>query len=249
MSLEIRGLGLSFRQHDGSRLEPLSGVDLTLHTGDIVGLIGGSGAGKSLVAAAIMGLLPRNAEATGSVLINGAPLTKGHVALAPQGIDALDPMAPVGRQFSRFARLAGLSARAGRRRIKDIMQQVQLETSVLRLYPHMLSGGMAKRVLLATALIGGAQILIADEPTLGLDPATADRIMTCLGGLAGPERAVLVISHDLPRLLGIATCLTVLKEGRMVEVCPSEHFRGAGERLTDPFTQALWRAQPVAVSA
>ncbi|MBI6629942.1 ATP-binding cassette domain-containing protein [Pontibaca salina] len=249
MSLEIRGLGLSFRQHNGRRLEPLSGVNLTLDAGEVVGIVGSSGAGKSLVAAAIMGLLPRNAEATGSVQIDGAPITKGDVALAPQGIDALDPMAPVGRQLTRFARLAGLSADAGRRRIENIMQQVQLPAPVLTLYPHMLSGGMAKRVLLATALIGRARILIADEPTLGVDPATADQIMNCLGGLAGPERAVLVISHDLPRLLGIAARLTVLKDGRMVEVCPSEHFRGIGERLVHPFTQALWQAQPVAVSA
>lgn len=247
--LEIKGLGLSFRQHDGRRLRALSEIDLALSPGEVAGLVGGSGAGKSLVAAAVLDLLPRNAERTGRIMLDGAPVVPGSVALAPQGIDALDPMAPLGRQLTRFARLAGLSPAAGRARIAQVLERLRLAPSVLALYPHMLSGGMAKRALLATALIGDAKYLMVDEPTLGLDPETADRIMTCLEGLAGPERGVLIISHDLPRLARVAKRLCVLKEGRMVETCAAADFGGTGQRLAHPFTRALLQAQPEAIPA
>lgn len=245
MRLEIAGLGLSFRQHDGTRISPLAGLNLSLGMGEVVGLVGGSGAGKSLVAASVMGLLPRNAETRGTVTLGGKPITPGAVALAPQGIDALDPMATVGHQLRRFALLAGVSRVTAKDRIAAILSQVQLPPEVLKLYPHMLSGGMAKRVLLATALVGGARILIADEPSLGLDPATADRIMDCLRDLAGPDRAILVISHDLPRLIRIASHVTVLQEGQMVEACSAAHFHAEGTKLVHPFTRALWQAQAI----
>ena len=242
-ALMLDGLSLRFRQHDGSHLAPLAEQNLTLEPGQILGVVGGSGAGKSLIAAAIMGLLPRNAEVGGRVTVDGRVPRPGEIALAPQGLDALDPLATVGAQMARFAALAGVSAAQARERCARLLSQLGLSAGVVHLYPHMLSGGMAKRVLLATALIGGAQYLIVDEPTLGLDPEAADRIMAAIAALAGPERGILAISHDLQRLVRIAGRIRVLEEGRCVEEVPASAFSAGLEGLRHPFSRALWQAQ------
>lgn len=234
--LQIENLTIRFRHHDGSRTCAVQGVTLSLAPGEVAGLVGGSGAGKSLVAEALAGLLPRNAEVSGRLSLDGAPLLPGKVALAPQGIDALDPLATVGAQIARFARLAGRQADA-----MALAAALGLPDAALQDYPHELSGGMAKRALIATALATGARLLVADEPTLGLDPDTADRIMAVLAGLARQGIGVLVISHDLPRLVRVCARVTVLEQGQMVETAPSAAF--AAHALTHPFSRSLWAAQ------
>lgn len=234
--LKVSKLSVRFRQHDGSRLAPIEDVSFTLGRGELVGLVGGSGAGKSLIAEALIGTLPRNAEVSGAVTLNGAVPPRGAIALAPQGRDALDPLAPSGRQVARFARLAGVSCD-----VPQLFANLGLPPSTVRLWPHELSGGMAKRVLVATALATGADYLIADEPTVGLDGASADRIMALLADLAASGRAVLVISHDLVRLARVARRMVILEEGRQVEVADAAAF--AEDRLVHPFSRALWQAQ------
>jgi len=234
--LTIEALSVSFRGHDGGLTRPLEGITLAVPPGEVTGLVGGSGAGKSLVAEALMGRLPRNAELSGRIRIDAAHPARGSIALAPQAVDALDPLARCGRQVDRFARLAGREADA-----PGLFAALGLPTAALDAYPHELSGGMAKRVLIATALATGADYLIADEPTLGLDPANADRIMQVLAGLAGEGRGVLLISHDLPRLVAIARRVTILREGRPVETAEASAFGGDG--LCHPFSRDLWAAQ------
>jgi peptide/nickel transport system ATP-binding protein len=230
--LAVRNLSVAFRQHDGSQVMAVTGLDLTLSRGEVVGLVGGSGAGKSVVADALMGILPRNAVQGGTITLDGG----GRIALAPQGIDALDPLVPVGRQIDRLARLSGRKVDAA-----AVLRDLDLGAEVMEAWPHMLSGGMAKRALIATALATGAAFLIADEQTLGLDPETADRIMALLAGLAQGGAGVLVITHDLPRLVGVAARITVLQEGRAVETAPAADF--TADRLRHPFARALWSAQ------
>lgn len=234
--LAVEGLTIRFRQHAGQRLTPLEGVTLQVAKGEVAGLIGGSGAGKSLVAEALCGLLPRNAEVEGRLTVDGRPPWPGAIALAPQGIDALDPLARVGAQIARFARLAGHRADVG-----ALAARLGLPLSALDAWPHELSGGMAKRALIATALANGAGYLIADEPTLGLDPDTADRIMDLLAGLAVDGMGVLLISHDLPRLVSRAARVTILRDGRMIETAPAGAF--AAGTLSQGFSQELWAAQ------
>lgn len=239
MTLSVRDLSVRFRQHDGSVLAPLTGISFDAPTAEVTGLVGGSGAGKSLVAEAMLGILPRNAELSGTVTFNGAPPGPSALALAPQSVDALDPLAPLDAQLARFARLAGQPARPA-----ALRSLVHLPETAGHAWPHQLSGGMARRALLATALATAPQALIADEPTVGLDPATADSIMDLLASLARCGIAVLVISHDLPRLAARAASITVLKEGRMVETARATAFREDGMSLADPWTRALWQAQP-----
>ncbi|SDE64686.1 ATP-binding cassette domain-containing protein [Rhodobacter capsulatus] len=235
--LRVTALSVRFRRHDGSHATALSGLELTLARGEVIGLVGGSGAGKSLVAEALMGLLPGNAEVSGQITRDGQRLAPGQLALAPQGIDALDPLTRLGDQICRFARLAGQPPPD----LPASLARLGLPETAARAFPHELSGGMAKRALIATALATGAGFLIADEPTLGLDPETADRILALLAGLAAQGHGVCVISHDLPRLIAIAGRITILQEGRMVETAMAGDFTGG--HLRHPFSRALWAAQ------
>jgi peptide/nickel transport system ATP-binding protein len=236
--LRIEDLTLSFRSRNGVSTPALSGISLSLMPGEVAGLIGASGAGKSLIASAIMGSLPPNATLTGRMTLDGTAARAGKLALAPQGVEALDPLATVAVQIQRFATLAKRKVLIG-----PLLARVGLSADVAAKYPCQLSGGMAKRVLLATALAQQTDYIIADEPTLGLDPAAADGLMAILAGLAGDGKAVLVISHDLPRLTKIARRITILQSGRAVETAPASAFRGEGAALQHPFSRALWQAQ------
>jgi peptide/nickel transport system ATP-binding protein len=236
--LAVEDLTVRFRRHGAPPLSVLERLDLIAARGSVTGLCGASGAGKSLIAAAIAGTLPRNAQVEGRITVEGAAPSPGRIALAPQGLDALDPLARVGAQVARFARLAGRTADAG-----ALLARVGLAPAIVHAWPHALSGGMARRACLATALATGARWVIADEPTAGLDGMVADRIMALFGDLALDGYGVLVISHDLPRLAAVAGEITVLRQGRAVETAPASAFRGDGEGLVHPFAQRLWRAQ------
>ena len=236
--LEVDNLSVRFRRHAAPPLTILSDLSLTVPSGSVQGLVGVSGAGKSLIASAISGTLPRNAEVSGRIVVDGEAPAPGVVAVQPQGIDALDPLARIGVQIARFARLAGHPVDA-----PALLHRLGLPPEVIRAWPHELSGGMAKRVCLATALASGAGWLIADEPTAGLDGEAADQITALLGALGGAGYGILVISHDLPRLVSVATTVTVLQDGRCVETADACAFRGCGSRLAHPISRALWRAQ------
>ena len=239
--LQITALSLSFCPKAAVPEVALSGISLTVAPGEGTGLVGGSGAGKSLIAQAIVGNLPATARLNGQITLDGAPVRPGRLALVPQSVDALDPLADVGTQIRRFARLARRSADAAV--VPVSLARVGLRPEVANLYPHQLSGGMAKRVLLAIALAQDCDYLIADEPTLGLDPDAADGLMACLAGLIAAGKGVLVISHDLPRLVAITRRVVILQDGRAVETAPATAFSGAGAGLCHPFSRALWRAQ------
>lgn len=234
--LRIDGLGVQFRRHDGLTDTVLDGVTLQVRPGAVTGLVGGSGAGKSLVAEAMLRALPRNALVTGTITRDNRPLRPGDIALAPQGIDALDPLMRVGAQIDRMARLSGAPPRAS-----ALVRAVGLAERACYAWPHELSGGMAKRALVATALATNAPFLVADEPTLGLDPDAAEGVLDLLAGLARDGLGVLVISHDLPRLVARADTVTILQHGHMVETAPAAAF--AAGTLRHPFSRRLWAAQ------
>ncbi|SHI42979.1 ATP-binding cassette domain-containing protein [Wenxinia saemankumensis] len=234
MTLDVEDLSVSFPA--GPVLE---GVSLSLARGEIVGLTGSSGAGKSLLAEALAGALPPGAVRTGRIAVDGEPAGPGAVALAPQRLDALDPLAPVGRQIGRFARLCNRRADPS-----GALASVGLPAGAARLYPHELSGGMARRALLATALATGADWIVADEPTVGLDEEAGGRVLSVLARLAASGRGVIVISHDLVGLARIASRVVILRGGRHVETAPAGAFAQGGTALREAFTRQLWQAQP-----
>lgn len=255
--LEVQHLGVSFTQYDRGlrRREVPAVVDMSLDVrpGEVVALVGASGAGKSLLGHAVLGLLPPNAVESGRVTWRGAEvgtadrrrLAGREVALLPQALSHLDPSATVGAQLRRAARLAGTPRRATRQAATDAVLAQGLDASVLRLHPHQLSGGMGRRVLTAMALIGDPALVIADEPTPGLAPESVTAVLQRLRRLADEGRGVLLITHEITEALTVADRVVVVDRGRTLEEAPVSAFVGDGRRLTQAYTRALWQALPV----
>ncbi|ROP42719.1 ATP-binding cassette domain-containing protein [Saccharothrix texasensis] len=250
--LDIRSLAVSFTQYErGLRrrtVTALSGMDLTTDRGELVALVGASGAGKSLLAHAVLGMLPPNAAESGTVRFDGVVLDPparrdraGHdIALLPQSVTFLDPVTPVGRQVRRSAELAGRTS-------PDVVARAALDgrglgPEVHRQYPHQLSGGQVRRVLTAMALMGDPALVIADEPTPGLPPEAVRAALADLRRIADQDRAVVLITHDLAAALEVADRVVICRHGRTVDEARPADFRA--DDLTHPYTRALWHALP-----
>lgn len=248
----MEDLRIRFRRYDrGLRqrhLAVVDGMSLRVERGEVVALVGASGAGKSLLAYSVLGFLPATAVQEGTIAWKGevldararARLAGRQLVLLPQALTALDPTATVGRQARRAARLVGRDPGAG----MAAVLRSGLEPGVERLYPHQLSGGMARRVLRSIALLGDPDLVIADEPTPGLARSDADEVLDHLRSLADAGRGVLLITHDIALALRVTDRIVVALEGRSVDEAPVTDFVGDGERLAHPYTRALWRALP-----
>ncbi|SDF16950.1 peptide/nickel transport system ATP-binding protein [Blastococcus aurantiacus] len=252
--LEVHGLEVDFVQYErGLRrrtVHALTGMDLTADAGEVVALVGASGAGKSLLASAVLGLLPANAVERGNVLFDGvrqdAAGRRRHagrgMTLLPQATGFLDPLATVGRQVRRSAQLAGHDDPRGA--AAQALARRGLGPEVLRRYPHELSGGMARRVLVAMATLSSPRVLLADEPTTGLPPADVGATLRELRTMADEGCAVVLITHELRAALEVADHVVICREGRTVDTADPAAFTGDGDALTHPFTRALWQALP-----
>ncbi|MFC5286480.1 ATP-binding cassette domain-containing protein [Actinokineospora guangxiensis] len=250
--LEIRELTVAFDQYErGLRrrvVTALSGMDLSADTGEVVALVGASGAGKSLLAHAVLGLLPPNAREGGEVRYDGAVVARAarrglagrEIALLPQSVSFLDPLARVGAQVRRAAVLAGVADPA--EAAVAALRRRGLGPDVPRRYPHELSGGMARRVLIAMATLGRARLVLADEPTPGLQQDGARAVLAELREIADGGSAVVLITHDLPGALDVADRVVICHEGRTVDAVTPADFRA--DALSHPYTHALWRALP-----
>ena len=238
--LSIRGVHLAFASRDPQgavrRARVLNGVDLDVGAGRIVGLIGETGAGKSMTAMATIGLLPPSAEVTGKILfegvdllcLRGAALDKvrgakiGFVAQNPRA--ALEPVTRVGDQLVRLIRAhSKLTALAARQRAIEILGAVGIPDpqARYRAYPHELSGGMAQRVVIAMALVNQPQLVIADEPTTGLDVTVQAQVLDLLRQLVQAQgAAALIITHDLGIVAQYCDDMAIMFAGRVVERGP-----------------------------
>ncbi|SEM11097.1 peptide/nickel transport system ATP-binding protein [Blastococcus sp. DSM 46786] len=252
--LEVRGLEVDFVQYErGLRrrtVTALAGMDLTAAAGEVVALVGASGAGKSLLAHAVLGLLPPNAVERGTVAYDGVHLDpEGRrrlagrgIALLPQSVGFLDPLSRVGRQVRRSARLAGHPD--PRRAAEEALARRGLGPEVLRLHPHELSGGMARRVLVAMATMSRTRVLVADEPTTGLPAATVATTLAEFRAMADEGCAVVLITHELVAALAVADRVVICRDGRTVDVADPRAFTGDGSSLRHPYTRSLWQALP-----
>lgn len=232
----------------------LRDLTLSVHEGEILALVGASGSGKSVLADALMGLFDANAVASGEMWFDGSLVTpgdlgnlRGHgISLVPQGVSSLDPLMRVGEQVRGEARGADRRARKedARRRMvrqRELFEAYGLASEVERMYPHELSGGMARRVLLMCAFMEEPRLLIADEPTPGMDDESAAVAAHDLRAFAQDGGGVLLITHDLDFALSIADRLAVFREGTIVEETSVSAFRRA-ETLRDPYARELSRA-------
>ena len=235
----------------------LRGISFTLERGDTLGLIGESGSGKSMVALALMGLLPDGARTSGSIRLNGqellglpdAPLCHirgqriGMVFQEP--MTALNPLHRIGHQVAEPLRLhQGLSARAAQQAALALLERVGIRDAAQRMgaYPHQFSGGQRQRITLAMALAGAPQLLIADEPTTALDVTLQRQILDLLAELVAERgMALLLISHDLGVMARQVRRLLVMYGASVVESGPTTEIF---QTLAHPYTRGLWAARP-----
>ena len=250
--VSIRDLAVDF---DG--IPALRGVDLTIARGEAVGLVGESGCGKSVTWLAALGLLPPTARISGSARLGaiellGAPMETldrvrgGRVAMIFQDpTSALNPVRRVGTQVREALTLhRGMTGGASLAEARRLFDLVAIPDAARRMdsYPHELSGGQNQRVMIAMALAGEPELLIADEPTTALDTTIQAQILDLLRDIQrATGMALVLISHDLGVVAEICSRVTVMYAGRIVEQAPSAQLFSAPAH---PYTLGLMGALP-----
>ncbi|WP_313408541.1 ABC transporter ATP-binding protein [Aeromicrobium sp.] len=251
--LSVRELEVSF----GGPQKAVVDVSLDLYPGEILGVAGQSGSGKSLTALAALGLAPTNADIKGSIRFKGKELVgakeserakvrgSGMTMIFQETVTALNPVVQIERQMELALRAnVECSKAAAKERIVQALNDVQLRDvdRVLDSYPHELSGGMCQRVMIAMALVCGADILFADEPTTALDVTVQREVMDIIRQVTDERKlAVMLISHDIGVLDEVSDQLAVMYRGRVVETGPSSAV------IADPghpYTRALISSIP-----
>lgn len=250
--VSIKDLGVAF---DG--VQVLHGIDLEVARGESVGLVGESGCGKSVTWLAALGLLPGKASISGSVTIEGRQLIGakrmeveairgGRIAMIFQDpSSSLNPVRSVGRQIGESLALhRGMDRRAARIEAIRLLDMVGIPDAARRvdLYPHEFSGGQCQRVMIAMALAGEPELLIADEPTTALDATIQAQILDLLSMLRRETgMAMVFISHDLGAVGAVCERINVMYAGSIVE-------SGAVATMFDhprhPYTRGLFDAIP-----
>ena len=257
--LQVEHLGVAFQMYEEDkpffqarqrRVEVIHDLSVSVHAGEVVAVVGASGSGKSLLADAVLGLFEPNAHVTGRVWFDGVECDaarleelRGHgISLVPQSTASLDPLMRVGRQVEGPARNRRDRQRRETRR-RELFARYGLSEDVARLYPHELSGGMARRVLLCCALMDEPCLIVADEPTPGLDLDLACKALADLRAFADQGGGVMLITHDIELALRVADRVAVFKDGTVVEETSVESF-ASPTTLRHPFSRALWYALP-----
>ncbi len=253
--LSITDLVISVPGPDSKQTPLVDRISLTVFSGERVGIIGESGSGKSLTALAALGLAPPPAQITGgTITIDGIDMLAaperelnrvrgGIVALVPQEpATALNPVYSVGFQLSEVIRLHRDVSRQDARSIAlGLLARTGLRppASIARAYAHQLSGGQLQRVMIALALSGRPQLLIADEPTTALDAVTTRGILHLLDELSKTDAlALLLISHDLDLVASHVDRVIIMYAGEIVEEAPTERIFNEPRH---PYTAALLR--------
>ncbi len=233
----------------------VDGVSFSISRGEMLAVVGESGAGKSMLVRSLLGVAPPAAIVSGGVVLDGADLTDPVVRRRSLGRDigvvlqdpmtSLDPVMRIGWQIAEPARVhLGLSRSAARTRALELLETVGIGEPVTRFrqYPHELSGGLRQRVAIALALSCDPKVLIADEPTSALDAIVQRQILDLLDQLRATRKlAVLLITHDLPMATARADRVAVLYAGRIMESAPAV---GLVTQRYVPYTEALFNAVP-----
>jgi len=252
--LRIRGLEVTF-MNGQEKVRAVNSVDLCIHSGEKLGLIGETGCGKTILGMAIMRLLNPDTLIRGQITCNGTSITsiseeemrqmRGReiAMIIQQSLTSLNPVITVGRQIAEAVELhQGLSGREARAEVIRLLSEVGIPDPEIRLdcYPHEFSGGMNERVMIAMALAGNPSFLIADEPTTGLDTTVKNRIISLLKDISH-ERSMLFITHDLAAAAEICDRIAVMYCGEIVECATTEDIFRAP---LHPYTQGLLASMP-----
>jgi len=255
--LEVKDLSVTF-ESGGAVTAAVSGVSLTVHHGETICLVGESGSGKSMTALSIMGLLPESARLAGSIRFDGECVARdlalhhGHVhcgrgmsMIFQEPMAALNPSMRVEELVGEAWQMRfGSSRAAAREQVVGGLRQAGIADpeSILASYPWQLSGGLAQRVVIASALVLQPVLLIADEPTTALDVTTQSRILRVLLRLR-EERglAMMFITHDLSIAAVVGGTTLVMNRGEVVEQGPTEQLLSAPRH---PYTRSLVSCTP-----
>ena len=252
--LSVRDLEVTYATQAGP-VPAVRGVSFDIDKGEVLGLAGESGCGKSTVVNAILRLLPAGAKTSGQVLLNGEDVLAmkagrlravrwtGASVVFQGAMHALNPVQRIGDQLAEAIVIHKLSAekeaivRAG-----DLLEKVGLPPRRLRDYPHELSGGQKQRVMIAMALTCSPSLIIADEPTTALDVMVQAQVLSLLNKLQHEMGlAMLFITHDLSVLVEVCDRLAIMYAGKIVEEGPSGPVF---EKPAHPYTEALAAAFP-----
>ncbi|MET4121474.1 peptide/nickel transport system ATP-binding protein [Bradyrhizobium sp. JR1.5] len=255
--LEISDLTVHF-QIDQGAIKAVDHINLTIRRGEVLGLVGESGSGKSVTSFAVLRLIrPPGRVVSGKVHFEGVDLGTlpeeemrrmrgAKIAMISQTPrTALNPLLTVGKQISRLLMVhAGLSAREADKRMLEMLRLVHIPAPEKRAqqYPHQLSGGMCQRIMIAMALATSPQLLLADEPTTGLDVSIAAKILDLLRELSAKTgAAIMLVTHDLGVVAEICDRVAVMHAGQVVECAP---VRELFHNPAHPYTKALVRSIP-----
>ena len=261
--LEVRDLKVEFKRDRKSWITAVRGVSFSIHAGEIVGLVGESGCGKSVTSLAVMRLLSKDTSRTsGSVVMDGRSIlelsdremrdARGNdfSMIFQEPMSSLNPIMRVGDQLAEALRLHNdLSREEIHARSVEALRLVGIpEPEVtLRNYPHELSGGMCQRVMIAMAMSCEPKLLIADEPTTALDVTIQAQILDLLVEVrARTGTAIVFISHDLGVVHHLADDVLVMKDGQVVE---SGDVDAVFTQPTHPYTRHLLEALPTLLEA
>jgi oligopeptide/dipeptide ABC transporter ATP-binding protein len=251
---KIVNLRMHYVESSSRKIHALNGANLEVHSGEVLGLLGESGSGKSTIAKASMRLLPKGAHVTqGRIELEGVDLLTltekelqkvrgARIALIPQEAgQSLNPVMKVGEQVAEVIRAhRTVNTKQCRQEAETLLQKVQLDLGNRRAYdayPHQLSGGQQQRVAIAQALACQPALVIADEPTASLDPETAEEILQLLHSLkTNNTMSLLFITHDPKILLRLADRVAVMYAGRVIE---ESSLQQVFQDPLHPYTKAL----------
>ncbi len=256
--LEVRDLRVAFQRRGEPDTVAVDGVSFDVAPGQVVGLVGESGCGKSVTSMAIMRLLPqRGVQITGSVTMDGEELLtlpeskmrerrgRDLSMVFQDPLSSLNPVIPIGLQITEVLRRhRGMDKEQARTAAVELLDRVGIPDPRRRIgnYPHQLSGGMRQRVMIAIALACQPRLLIADEPTTALDVTIQAQILELLKEMVAETGAALImITHDLGVVAGLCETVNVLYAGRIVERAQRHRLFGTPRH---PYTHGLLRSIP-----
>lgn len=250
--LSVRNLEISFSQYTKGlkRIDSkaINNLDIDLYKGEILAVVGSSGSGKSLLVHSILGILPSNAVTRGEITYKNELLDEERkeklrgkeIVFIPQSVNYLDPLMEVGKQV----KISIKDKKNSNNILRNVFKKYNLAEKVEKYYPFQLSGGMARKVLLSSALVSDCQVIIADEPTPGLDEKSLNEALKDFRDLADNGCALLIITHDISAALKIADRVAIFYGGTTLEVANTSDFSNGGENLRHPYTKALFDALP-----
>ncbi len=251
--LTVSNVSISFTQYvqglNQHVLKVISDLSLNVKEGEVVAILGSSGSGKSLLAHAILGILPENGKCDGNIAFKGEILSQArkeelrgeHICLIPQSVNFLDPLMKVGEQA--IGDVPKEEKEEARKKQRKIFSKYGLTEEVDDLYPFELSGGMARKVLLSTALLSNPELVVADEPTPGLDAQSVAETINDIKQMADEGKGVLLITHEIDVALKTADRIAIFYSGYVIEINSVDNFKDSS-KLLHPYSKSLIDALP-----